>query len=102
MGRAIALQLARDGATRVAIGYMNADGAAEETAEALRALGAEPLLVRGNVGSEKVLEQVAELGELRAIVHAAATGVNRPALEIEDKHWDWTRATNARAFLAPA
>jgi enoyl-[acyl-carrier protein] reductase III len=102
IGRAIALQLARDGATRVAIGYMNADGAAEETAELLRAEGVEPVLVRGNIGSEKVMTQVAELGPLAAVVHAAATGVNRPALEIEDKHWDWTLATNARAFLALA
>jgi len=33
IGRAIALRLAREGATRVAIGYMRSDSAAEETAE---------------------------------------------------------------------
>ena len=58
IGKAIALRFAREGATRVAIGYMRSDAAAEETAEELRALGAEPVLVRGNVTSERVLEQV--------------------------------------------
>jgi len=36
------------------------------------------------------------------VVHNAATGVIRPALETEDKHWDWTLAANARALLALA
>ncbi len=99
IGKAIALRLARDGATRVAIGYMRSDAAAEETATELRALGAEPVLVRGNITSDRVLEQVAELGPLDVFVHNAATGVIRPALETEDKHWDWTVNANARAFL---
>jgi len=100
IGKAIALRFARDGATRVAIGYMRSDSAAEETAEELRALGAEPVLVRGNVTSEPLLEQVRELGPLDVFVHNAATGVIRPALETEDKHWDWTLNANARAFLS--
>jgi enoyl-[acyl-carrier protein] reductase III len=100
IGKAIALRFARDGATRVAIGYMRSDSAAEEMAEELRALGAEPVLVRGNVTSDNVLEQVAALGPLDVFVHNAATGVIRPALETEDKHWDWTVNANARAFLA--
>ena len=37
IGRAIALRFARDGAKRVAIGYLRNDGAAEATAEELRA-----------------------------------------------------------------
>jgi enoyl-[acyl-carrier protein] reductase III len=100
IGRAIALRLAREGATRVAIGYMRSDSAAEETAEELRALGAEPVLVRGNVTSERVLEQVRELGPLDVFIHNAATGVIRPALETEDKHWDWTLNANSRALLS--
>jgi enoyl-[acyl-carrier protein] reductase III len=100
IGKAIALRFARDGATRVAIGYMRSDAAAEETAEELRALGAEPVLVRGNVTSNNLLEQVAALGPLDVFVHNAATGVIRAALETEDKHWDWTVNANARAFLA--
>ena len=100
IGRAIALRFARDGAARVAIGYLRSDAAAEATAEELRALGAEPTLVRGNVTSERVAEKVAALGPLDVLVHNAATGVIRPALETEDKHWDWTLGANARAFLS--
>jgi enoyl-[acyl-carrier protein] reductase III len=86
----------------VAIGYLRSDQAAEDTAEELQALGAEPTLIRGNVSSDRVLEQVAQLGPLDVLVHNAATGVIRPALETDDKHWDWTMTANARALLALA
>jgi enoyl-[acyl-carrier protein] reductase III len=99
IGRAIALRFARDGANRVAIGFFRSDSAAEQTAEALRALGAEPTLVRGNIASERVLEEVAALGPLDVVVHNAASGVSVPALEASEKHWDWTMNTNARALL---
>jgi enoyl-[acyl-carrier protein] reductase III len=102
IGREIALRFADAGAKRVAIGYLRNDSAAEAAADELRERGAEPVLVRGNVSSEKVAEQVAELGPLNALVHNAATGVIRPALETEDKHWDWTLAANARALLSLA
>ncbi len=102
IGREIALRFADEGVTRVAIGYMRNDSAAKAVAEELRGRGAEPVLVRGNVASWKVAEQVAALGPLNALVHSAATGVIRPALETEDKHWDWTLAANARALLSLA
>jgi enoyl-[acyl-carrier protein] reductase III len=100
IGRAIALRFAELGATRVAIGYLRSDAAAEATAEELRALGADAILVRGNVSSARVLEEVGLLGPLDVFVHNAATGVIRPALETDDRHWDWTLAANARALLA--
>jgi len=100
IGKAIALSFAELGAARVAIGYLRNDKAAEATAEELRAKGAEPVLVRGNVSSERVAHEVAELGPLQALIHNAATGVIRPALETEEKHWDWTLNANARAFLS--
>jgi len=99
IGRAIALRFARDGVKRVAIGYLRNDRAAEETAAELQEAGAEPVLVRGNVTSTRVLDQVAALGPLDALVHNAATGVIRAALETQDKHWDWTVNSNARALL---
>jgi enoyl-[acyl-carrier protein] reductase III len=100
IGLAIARRFAHAGATRVAIGYLRNDRAAEAAALELRELGAEPVLLRGNISSDRVLAEIAELGPLAAIVHNAATGVIRPALETEDKHWDWTLNANARALLA--
>ena len=102
IGLAIAHRLVRDGATRVVLGYLRNDAAAETAAEELRAAGAEVDLVRGNVASEKVVEKLAAAGPYRAVIHNAATGVVRPALETEDKHWDWTMNANARSLLALA
>lgn len=102
IGKAIALRLAREGASRLVLGYMRNDRAAEQAAEELRAAGAEPVLVRGNVASERTVAELAEQGPYRVVVHNAATGVLRPALETEDKHWDWTLNANARALLALA
>ena len=102
IGREIALRFAQEGAARVAIGYLRNDSAAERTAGELRELGAEPVLVRGNVSSARVTDQVAKLGPLAALVHNAATGVIRPALETEEKHFDWTMGANARALLSLA
>jgi enoyl-[acyl-carrier protein] reductase III len=102
IGKAIALRFAELGASHVAIGYLRNDSAAEAAAEELRNAGAEPVLVRGNVSSERVAREVAGLGPLAALVHNAATGVIRPALEVEKKHWDWTLDANAYALLALA
>ena len=75
IGKAIALRFAELGAARVAIGYMRNDTAAEQTADDLRALGAEPQLIRGNVTSERVLAEVENHGPWNVVVHNAATGV---------------------------
>jgi enoyl-[acyl-carrier protein] reductase III len=101
IGRETALRFADLGAARVAIGYLRNDRAAEATAEEIRTKGAEPVLVRGNVSSERVAKEFGEL-EPAVLVHNAATGVIRPALETEDKHWDWTHSANARALLSLA
>ena len=102
IGKAIALRLASDGASRIVLGYMRNDGAAESAAEEIRAAGAEPVLVRGNIASEKVITELASHGPYAVVVHNAATGVIEPALETEDRHWDWTMNANARALLSLA
>ena len=102
IGLAIALRLVRDGAARAVLGYMRNDAAAAAAAEQVRAAGAEPVLVRGNVSSARVVAELAAAGPYRVVVHNAATGVARPALETDDTHWDWTMNANARALLALA
>jgi enoyl-[acyl-carrier protein] reductase III len=100
IGKAIALRFAADGAARIALGYLRNDSAAEAAAEEIRAAGADPILVRGNVASDKVVAEFASHGPYAVLVHNAATGVIKPALETEDKHWDWTLNANARALLS--
>ena len=99
IGREIALRLADLGAAKIAISYLRADAAAEETAEEIRKRGAEAQLLRGNVGDpEKAKALVDDAGPLDVLISNAATGVIRPAMELEEKHWDWTMNANARAL----
>lgn len=100
IGLAIANRLVRDGAGRVVLGYMRNDAAAEAAAAELGKAGVEVDLVRGNVASESTIVKLAAAGPYRVVVHNAATGVSRPALETTNKHWDWTVNANARSMLA--
>ena len=103
IGKAVALRFAESGAARVGINYFRSDRAAEETADELRALGTEPVLLRANIGdAQKVASIVESFGSLDVLVSNAATGVIRPALEVTEKHWDWTMNANARALLTLA
>jgi enoyl-[acyl-carrier protein] reductase III len=103
IGQGIALRFAELGAARVAISYLRNDAAAEETAALIRERGAEAALLRGNVGSTaKAVALLEEAGPIDVLVSNAATGVIRPALELEERHWDWTMNANARAFFTLA
>lgn len=100
IGREIGRRFAELGAARIAVSYLRNDRAAEEAAEDLRGMGAEPVLLRGNLGDPaKAATLVERAGPLDVIVSNAATGVNRPALELTERHWDWTMNANARALL---
>ena len=99
IGKEIAIRFASS-ADRIVLGYLRNDAAAETTAEEIRTAGSEPVLVRGNVAADRVIAEFASHGPYDVIVHTAATGVIRAALETEDKHWDWTLAANARALLS--
>jgi enoyl-[acyl-carrier protein] reductase III len=99
IGLAIAKRLVADGAGRAVLGYMRNDAAAEQ---ARAELDAECVLVRGEVSKPAVVEELASHGPYRVVVHNAATGVVRRALETDDRHWDWTLNANARALLSLA
>jgi enoyl-[acyl-carrier protein] reductase III len=100
IGRAIVLELAGRGAD-VLLTYIRHPDEAEDTALAARALGVQAEVVRGNVADENQLEalfaSIAErFGYLDILINDAASGVNRPSLELTAKHWDWTLNVNAR------
>jgi enoyl-[acyl-carrier protein] reductase III len=103
IGKAISLRFAELEAKQVAVSYLRNDKAAEETADEIRKLGAEPLLLRGNLGDpDKTKALLEETGPLDVIVSNAATGVIRPFQELDEKHWDWTLNANARALFTIA
>lgn len=104
IGRAIALCLARKGAT-VGINYLRNTKAAEETAESVKQAGGEAYLYRANVGNlESIREMFAKLaedwrGEMYGLVNNAVFGALRPIEEFPEKGWDITMDTNAKPVL---
>jgi enoyl-[acyl-carrier protein] reductase III len=103
IGRAIALQLAHEGAD-IVVNFFRNRQPANETAEAIRALGRRAHIVKANVGEvdqiEKMFAEVKEVfGGLDILVCNAASGYIRPSLAQEVKGWDWTMNINARSVL---
>ena len=102
IGRAIARRFAELGAARVAVGYLRNDAAAEEAADKLRSLGAEPVLVRGNVTSSRVIQEVEALGPARRARPQRRHRGDPSGAQTDDRHWEWTLGANARALLSLA
>ena len=101
IGKAIALELASRGAD-IAFNYLRNHRAASEAETEIEAMGVRCLKFRAHLGDEDKIASLfeaieAEFGRLEILVNNAATGVQRPALELESKHWDWTLNVNARA-----
>ncbi|QPC45782.1 enoyl-[acyl-carrier-protein] reductase FabL [Mangrovibacillus cuniculi] len=103
VGRAIALRLA-DLGYDIVINYARSKQSALEVAAEVEAKGRKALVVRANVGDIekiKVLFQTIqeEFGRLDVFINNAASGVLRPAMELEESHWDWTMNINSKALL---
>ena len=100
IGRTIALEFAKRGAD-IAFGYLRSHRVARETTAEIEALGVRCFATQANVGDPKSItrffQQISDLyGRVDVLVNNAASGIQRPALELEAKHWDWTMNINAR------
>ena len=101
IGKAIALQFAEHGA-HIAFNYIRNHKAAAQTQTEIEALGVHCLRMRAHLGdASKISQLFAEVdehfGRLDILVNNAASGVQRSASELEEKHWDWTMNINAKA-----
>ena len=101
IGLAIALELASRGAD-IAFNYLRNHRAASEAVDAVESQGVRCLRLRAHLGDEDRIDDLfeaigSEYGRLDILVNNAATGVQRQALELEARHWDWTLNVNARA-----
>lgn len=89
LGRAIALELARD--FTVALSYRADDAAAGETRTAAMAVsGREPMLLRGDLADEEAAAQQAASilqrhGHIDAVVHCAAIAAFKPLLSLKPR-----------------
>jgi enoyl-[acyl-carrier protein] reductase III len=102
IGCAVASLLARCGA-RVYINYSRDDASAESTRQRIARDGGTATLVKANlIRPEEVRSlfgAVGEAGGLDILVHAAALGSFKPALDVRANQWDLTLAVSARSFL---
>ena len=103
IGKAIALQFARAGASVIA-NYVRGQKAADALLEQAQQEHLSVTLCRADLtldkGLDSVVESVAGLKDgLHNLVHCAATGVHKPFDELTLRHYDWTFALNVRAFF---
>ncbi|MGM7683156.1 enoyl-[acyl-carrier-protein] reductase FabL [Cytobacillus sp. Hm23] len=103
IGKSIALELAQKG-YHIVINYNRSKSAALEVAKEIESLGRKSLLIKANVGSiEKINDMFSAIedtfGRLDIFVNNAASGVQRPVMELKESHWDWTMDINSKALL---
>lgn len=92
IGRAIALELAKNGCS-VAVNYSNSEGPANEVAAEIRAMGCDAVAVKANVGDaaevKEMFKTVAEqLGAVNILVCNA--GITRDNLLMRMKEAEWS------------
>lgn len=101
IGKAIAIEFAARGAN-IAFNYIRNHKAAAETQAEIETLGVRCFRARAHLGdAAKIRELFSEVsdtyGSLDVLVNNAASGVQRSASDLEEKHWDWTLNVNAKA-----
>jgi len=102
IGRAIARRLAQEGCDIAGI-YRNGHEEAESLAAEIRDLGRRAWMVSADVSSPESLDECfntlgREIDAVDFLVSNAASGVLRPALDMNLRHWRWCLETNALAL----
>lgn len=103
IGKKTVIRLAREGYD-VVVNYSRSKEAALETAKEIEEMGRKVLVCKTNVGDvEKIRNMFQEIeetfGRLDVLVNNAASGVQRPLMELKETHWDWTMNINTKAAL---
>jgi enoyl-[acyl-carrier protein] reductase III len=103
IGFSVAEKLAQKGAN-VVINYFRSRASAQEAEEKIRSYGVECYAHRANMGNHQQLPAIFEgikerFGKLDILISNAALGLFTKMIDIDDKAWDLSMHTNARAFL---
>ncbi len=103
IGRCIAERLAEKGAN-VVVNYFRSRQSANETVEKLKSYAVDSYAHRAIMGNHDQLPAIFEdikerFGKLDILISNAALGLYTKMIDIDDKAWDLSMHTNARAFL---
>lgn len=107
IGKAIAEKFAQNGYNLVLNYARKASNAEQTKLEIEDKYDVSVEIVKANVGELEQINQLFEaadqaFGRLDVFINNAASGVQRPLMEIQEKHWDWTEDINAKAYLFAA
>ncbi len=103
IGRAIALQLAQEGA-RVAVNYQSSDAKAQAVADEISKLGGSAMLAKANLSDsaaarEMVADVAKEFGRLDILVNNAGITRDRSLRKMNDEQWEEVIATNLNGYF---
>lgn len=103
IGRATALKLASAGCD-IAVNYYNSHAEATAVCEQAQSLGRKAIAIQGNVGDPESTKDIFNIftetfSRLDILVSNAASGVLKPVMQMNRKHWRWCLETNALALV---
>ncbi len=104
IGKAVAILFAKEGA-KIAIGYLSEDEDARETRDIINDYGGEVILLRGNIASREVCDQIVRdtverFGRIDVLVNnAGLQHTAKTITEITDEHLEETFAVNILAMF---
>ncbi|HOP08040.1 MAG TPA: SDR family oxidoreductase [candidate division Zixibacteria bacterium] len=103
IGFSVAQKLAEKGA-HVVLNYFRSRSAADEAVKVIKGYGVDCYAHRANIGNHEqlpgIFEKIKErFGQLDIMISNAALGLFTRMMDIDDKAWDLSMHTNARAFL---
>ena len=103
IGLSVAEKLAQQGAD-IVINYFRSRQSANEAVEKIKSYGVECYAHRANMGNHDQIPPIFEgikerFGKLDILISNAALGLFTAMIDIDDKAWDLSMHTNARAFL---
>lgn len=103
IGRAIALNLAKEGAT-VALNYAGNDEAAELVAKEIEDKGSSAFLCKANIADEKAVTQMVDtiiekFGKIDILVNNAGIVKDGPLIRMKEENWDAVLDTNLKGIF---
>jgi NAD(P)-dependent dehydrogenase (short-subunit alcohol dehydrogenase family) len=100
IGRAIAVRLAREGAT-VAVNYSKSQERAQETVKEINSVGGKAIIIKADVTKATevdimVTQAVKELGKLNILVNNAGVFIEKPFEDTSEQVWDTIMNVNLK------